>query len=155
MSQAFDLASLTAVKFQGADCAKVMLNGVRIWERYTATRQVLVSSGYNTASWQHWRRLAPVWKQGNNNNYPVDNMFGFNDGNHIFWFSAVAAGYGQSGQRPPNPYYKSGYQFRRGANFWWNRRGNNAAYYIEQYREVNTWTDTSSYQPENYTAYYF
>ena len=115
------------------------------------TTSVWTSSGYNTTSWQHWRRISPVWYSGNNNNYPGDNYFHYMIETANWNFSANAHGYG-SGNANSNPYYTSGYQFYKGAHFWTNNRNNQRVYYIEQYQQVTTWVDTSSYQNQTTTA---
>jgi len=115
------------------------------------TTSVWVSSGYNTTSWQHWRRLSPVWYSGNNSNYPGDNYYHFYPEQGLWFFKASSAGYGNA-TNPANPYYTSGYRFQKGSQFWANNRNNQHGYYIEQYQQVTTWTDTSAYQNQTTTA---
>jgi hypothetical protein len=158
MSQNFNLADLTAFKFNGADCSKVMLNGVRIWERYTAQRQVWVASGYNQTvlvdqgqRFQHGGRIAYYIPKDQPSQHRI----------------TVRSGQGINGS--PEGYWQVNAYKIRGApailwvGDWRYSRGSYASqardgslyYNLRVHKNVTSWVDTSSYQTQNYTAYYY
>jgi len=154
MSQSFNFASsYTHTQFNGADCSKVMLNGVRIWERYTAQRQVWVASGYNTSSWvriqtrggrgsvnaQHGgyyasqRRHFSWWREG---------YTGMQIANNTSYYNGPAMIQGNF------RYSQGGYDSSAGS-----RKTRAYGLNIDEYQ--TKWIDTSAYQTQNYTAYYY
>lgn len=155
MSQSFNFASnYTHTNFNGSDCSAVYLNGTRIWERYTAQRQVWVSSGYNQTSLvyqgQHF--------DGDNFAYFIQadqkehritvkkNVYGNPTG---YWRLRI---YGWS--TTPKTITSGAYRFSRGSLKEYARDGSRY-YYLRVHKSVTSWVDTSSYQTENYTAYYY
>lgn len=149
MGQAFNLALITNVNFNGADCAKVMLDGVRIWERYTASRQVWVSSGYNQTTFQHIATTTPSTGQWHyaHDKFSV-NLWGIPSiGNYKYYKSNATRSYRIT------THWAGTRRYTRGAYFGSiGREGRLHALII--YDNVTTYVDTSSYQAENYTAYY-
>jgi hypothetical protein len=152
MSQNFNLSALTAFKFNGADCAKVMLNGVRIWERYTAQRQVWVASGYNQTTFQKIGEATPSNRHGA---APAAGFWYYKDdffavGWHDFYYSRNNARRSYKitthwvGTRR---YSRGAYRFTTGRETRWHT--------LIIHDNVTTWVDTSSYQTQNYTAYYY
>jgi len=147
MSQSFNLAGpahTTTVQFNGADCSKIMLNGVRIWERYTATQQVWVSSGYNQSGWVFYQtryqagstitlqaNYTAIWKW---DYVQFSSSVGYNTTLHYYG----GAKYTRGGVR-------SSFRGRNGRIYY---------HYINKYNYQTTWVDTSSYQTQSYTAYY-
>jgi len=136
MSQSFNLAGpsvTTTVQLNGSDCTKIMLNGVRIWERYTAQHQVWVSSGHNSSS--------TVWEYRNYTNYTYHYQIrstraGAN-------YDVVWAGVNKMA-------------YWGGAHIGWGiysyaRHGSKG---IKRSHVATSWIDTSAYQTQNYTAYY-
>lgn len=156
MSQSFDLASLTNVNFNGADCAKVMLNGVRIWERYTATRQVWVASGYNQTTFQHIATTyASRFAHQNTGSWywnsdkerlgfyvnPTPELLGFS------WYGTNMGSYKYQ------THWVGTRRYTRGRYRHQSRSGT-SHHDVVIYDNVTTYVDTSSYQSQNYTAYY-
>ena len=142
MSQSFNLAgpsSTTTVRFNGADCSKIMLNGTRIWERYTATQQVWVSSGYNQSGWILERSSSGAG----------DPRVRYKWGGYYFtlygWYSTAV-------NTNSSAWYGYGKKFTTGA--YYNSQWGFTYYGINQYYQGTVWVDTSSYQTQSYTAYY-
>jgi hypothetical protein len=151
MSQSFDLTgpSVTShINFNGADCEKVMLNGTRIWERYITQGQVWVTSGYNSTQEVWVAEHYSWWYSGNGTRWGT---WGYHDVYHT-WSTSM-------GLIPGNTYAASrtwnGYTWKHnGSSFW---LGNSGArhYGINQYQDQAIWVDTSGYETQNVTAYYY
>jgi len=143
MSQSFDLTgpSVTShINFNGADCEKVMLNGTRIWERYIAQQQVWVSSGYNSSSWVYQGELyykrSPYYRV-----YPRAGRHLWITPSGYFWRSTSL---NWAGFTAGNKKYEKG--------SW---RASGGKYAIKHWTNVTTWVDTSGYETQNVTAYYY
>ena len=168
MSQSFDFASnYTHTQLNGSDCSAIYLNGTRIWERYTAQRQVWVSSGYYQTSEQ----LLATY-QGGTTSTTLYNGHGYWAYSGDYFRVGI-----QAGASLPEVFYSI---YARGSNRTWNNtqaryvtqyirgtrryvrgsyRGDNRkstkVYQLKVYDQVTSWVDTSSYQTEDYTAYYY
>jgi len=157
MSQNFNLAALTAFKFNGADCSKVMLNGARIWERYTAQRQVWVASGYNQTTFQkvgegttsnrHGAVSTGVWHY-RNDFFSVWLGPSLGLGTYSYYKNNATRSYKITTHWVGTRRYSRGaYKFSQGSS---SRHHN-----LIIHDNVTTWIDTSAYQTQNYTAYYY
>ena len=150
MSQSFDLSGVTTITHNGADVNKLMLDGVRIWERYTATRQVWVSSGYSSTSWT---------TKGSNSGSTASWYLNSNTGNSFSNVSGVGPSYSTWGFSSGTTTLTSGsWRFVRAGQYKYYKTNSGARVYWYGYtvqQLVTTWVDTSSYQDESYTAYYY
>ena len=150
MSQSFDLTGpsvTTHVQFNGADCEKMMLNGTRIWERHITQGQVWVTSGYNStqevwiASHYSW------WYSGNGKRWGT---WGWRS-DYGTWTSSL----GNMGGSYASVKYWGGYTWRRNGPYFWAGNRNYTHHGINQYQDQTVWVDTSSYQTQTVTAYYY
>jgi len=151
MSQSFDLSTITTLELDGADCSKLMLDGVRIWERYTAYQDVWVTSGYNSTSWGNG------WTMWNYNHFYMHNAESYGH-TLVRWNYQNDTSYPQldSPWIPGHPtvWYGWGYKFVRGAKKHEFSSGSKR-YELTRYEEVTTWVDTSHWESQSYTAYYY
>lgn len=150
MSQSFDLSGVTHVQLNGVDCPKLMLNGVRIWERYTATRQVWVTSGYSSTGW-----VTRGTRGGSRSEYYYRNT---NNPYHTLYNNGTL---GPSVYQNTNntTWYVGSWRFvRHGSHSIYSQSKNGTRHWYYAYdvqESVTSWVDTSAYQTENYTAYYY
>jgi hypothetical protein len=152
MSQSFDLTGpsvTTHVQFNGADCEKVMLNGTRIWERYIAQQQVWVTSGYNSTTNVFLTTVGSWWTANSGRRWMTH---GFTWGSNMSWRTPYGT---WNNSYTYNPITLNGYYMVRGGNMSGVQSGSYAAMYIHVYTPTTTWVDTSSYQTQNVTAYYY
>lgn len=157
MSQSFDFASnYTHTQLNGSDCSAIYLNGTRIWERYTAQRQVWVSSGYNSTSNVHRGTYGGYFDLGIYWMYtPSTNQ------NYIYWKSTAAsrptylASSTNTSVGSATSYNWGNYTLYRSSYRSQSKRGTNKFHLFTVYERVTNWVDTSSYQTENYNAYYY
>jgi len=158
MSQSINLANITNVIFDWEPVYRINLNGVRIWERYTAQRQVWVSSGYNTSSWVRIQ-TRNGYRGTANNGYGA--YWWNSDKNFTGFYSDTAYG-GPAVSRHRNNTNDYNQVWTIG-NYRYSKGGYDPSaspkttrYHglnIDQYQ--TSWVDTSSYQTESYTAYYY
>jgi len=148
MSQSFDLTGpsvTTHVQFNGADCEKMMLNGTRIWERYITQQQVWVTSGYNQSGWVLERSYvgpSSGWWFPRVINYAGQWYFQLSG-----WYNAINT------MTNSSALYQYGKKFTAGASagVMWGF----PLYGAHQYQQGTTWIDTSGYETQNVTAYYY
>lgn len=143
MSQSFDLSGVTTITHNGADVSKLMLDNVRIWERYQTTQQVWVSSGYYQTAWVHIATHAD------------NNVFWYWNGNHGYGWWAIR-GYGIDIHLVVggSPRYQNGYKFVTGSSWWSSSNGFYKAR-VHVYNQQNQWVDTSHWESQTVTAYYY
>jgi len=150
MSQSFDLTGpsvTTHVQFNGADCEKMMLNGTRIWERYITQQQVWVTSGYNQTTEVFIARHYSWWYSGNGNRWGSTG-WGSAYGD---WISS-SGGFGRSFG---SVRYSGGYKWVRTGTYFWYGNYNYTWHAVDQYQDQTVWVDTSGYETQNVTAYYY
>lgn len=153
MSQSFDFASnYTHTQLNGSDCSAIYLNGTRIWERYTAQRQVWVSSGYYQTSLVH---IGTYYTYGTN--YYVTNTDSWNHFAYHYSIPGMPSGnvHNNTASFSPHTYWVGDFRLTRGAQKGSSRTGKYRWYQLIVHQNQTNWVDTSSYQTENYTAYYY
>jgi len=150
MSQSFDLTGpsvTTHVQFNGADCEKMMLNGVRIWERYIAQQQVWVTSGYNTTQETLVATYWSWWYSGNGTRWGSDGWSSWYGGKWVVNGSFLGTGMGVM--------WSGGYKYTWGGSYFWLGNANATHHQIFKWSISTVWVDTSSYETQNVTAYYY
>lgn len=151
MSQSFDLSGVTTITYNGEDVSKLMLDGVRIWERYTATQQVWVSSGYTESYWLNRGHHPQSFSYGENSGWYPTSYYYYWSANHGTGWTISQTDYGtgwSTQQRGNTKYWKSSFQ-------WGAANGNQDRYYMAYATLETRWVDTSSWQTQSYTAYYY